>query len=42
MRAFGTPGYGEAIFDDDPELAEALGDLVANGHVDFGEEDSRE
>lgn len=38
IKAFGGGvGYGETIFEDDPELAEALSDLVANGQVDLGD-----
>lgn len=39
MRAFGSTGFGEAIFDgDDPELEEAIREMVAGGQVDFGGE----
>ena len=38
IKAFGgATGYGEAIFEEDPELAEALSEMIANGQVDLGE-----
>lgn len=38
LKAFGAPGYGDVIYDDDPELNEAIQDLVAHGQVAFREE----
>lgn len=42
MQAFGTPGYGETIFEeDDNEAAALLSDLIGGGQNDMtGKEDN--
>lgn len=41
MHAFGQPGYGEAIFDEDPEAAMMLSELIGGGQNDMvGKEDN--
>lgn len=42
MQAFGTPGYGETIFEeDDNEAAALLSDLIGGGQNDMtGREDN--
>lgn len=42
LRAFGQPGYGETIFDEDPEAAMVLSDLIGGGQNDdlVGKEDN--
>jgi len=41
MQAFGHPGYGETIFDEetDPEVNQMISDLIGGGQND-GREDS--
>lgn len=41
MQAFGQPGYGEAMFDEDPDAAMMLSELIGGGQNDMvGKEDN--